>query len=316
MDQNSLARIIDRIGQTHASRRLKLQTIHSAIRSGPTGLHFSFENFDRIGPLLKNLLKVSGLWERAVRNTLDYQVVENTVRLPNLPKSFQGFRVLHLSDLHLEGIVDRGQALQTALGQLEYDLCVITGDFRFLTYGGYEETLACLTPLVKRLHCPHGIIGILGNHDFLEMVPGLENLGIRMLLNEAVPIQCADESIWIVGIDDAHWYEVADLPKALRAVPQEQDRVRLLLAHSPEIIEEASTSGIDLYLCGHSHGGQICLPGRTPIIINSRCARKFSSGTWKHHNMQGYTSRGVGTSMHPVRLSCPPEIVIHHLVNH
>ncbi|MCA9471515.1 MAG: metallophosphoesterase [Nitrospirales bacterium] len=314
MESQELSHIFDRIGKTHASRRLELQTIHSAIRSSPTGLHVSFENFDRLGPLLKVLLKISGLWSRAVGNSLDYEIAENTVHLARLPESFQGFRILHLSDLHLEGIMDQGQSLQQTIRQLDYDLCVITGDFRLLTYGDHEQTLRCLSPLVKSIQCPHGIIGILGNHDFLEMVPGLENLGIRMLLNEAMPVQRRNESIWIVGVDDAHWYEVADLPKALHSVPHNGQVVRILLAHSPELILEAVNAGLDLYLCGHSHGGQICLPGGHPIIVNSRCERTFSRGSWEYHQMQGYTSRGVGTSLLPVRLSCRPEIVIHTLV--
>ncbi|GJL55355.1 MAG: metallophosphoesterase [Nitrospirales bacterium] len=313
METNELSHIFERIGSHHASRRLELQTIHSAIRSGPTGLHISFENLDRVGPLLKALLKISGLWNRAVRNSLNYEIVEHPVRLQNLPPTFQGFRILHLSDLHLEGIADGGTALHRVISQIDYDLCVITGDFRLLTYGDYQHTLTCLAPLVKHIQCTHGIIGILGNHDFLEMVPGIETLGIRMLLNEAVPIQRGAETIWIAGVDDAHWYEVADLTKALQAVPKQDPIARILLAHSPEIIEEAALADIDLYLCGHSHGGQICMPGGTPIIVNSRCGREYAAGSWRHHHMQGYTTRGVGTSLLPVRLSCRPEIVVHHL---
>ncbi|WP_447970918.1 metallophosphoesterase [Nitrospira sp. M1] len=313
MEPQDLSHIFERIGTHHASRRLELQTIHSAIRSGPTGLHISFENLDRVGPLLKALLKISGLWNRAVRNSLHYEIIEHPVRLQNLPPSFQGFRILHLSDLHLEGIADGGAALHRAISQIDYDLCVITGDFRLLTYGDYQQTLICLAPLVKHIQCTHGIIGILGNHDFLEMVPGIESLGVRMLLNEAMPIQRGTETIWIAGVDDAHWYEVADLTKALQAVPKQGPIVRILLAHSPEIIEEAALADIDLYLCGHSHGGQICIPGGTPIIVNSRCGREYAAGSWRHHHMQGYTTRGVGTSLLPVRLSCRPEIVVHRL---
>ena len=311
MDSETFSHILQRIGPDHAGKRLKLQTIHSAIRPGPSGIRFSVENLDELGPLLKTLLRVSGLWARAVRNSMTYQVTEQTVALPNLPHAFHGFRILHLSDIHIEGIVDHGQALREVIRNLNYDLCVITGDFRLLTYGEYQPTLDALSELVKDIQCPHGILGILGNHDFLEMVPGLESLGIRMLLNEAWPIQSGGESIWIVGLDDAHWYEVADLPKALQSVPEEA--VRILLVHSPEMIPQASEAGIDLYLCGHSHGGQICLPGGIPIIINSRCAREYTNGPWQHQALQGYTSRGVGSSLLPVRFSCRPEIVLHQL---
>ena len=313
MDSKKFSQLLERIGTDHASRRLQLQTTHSAIRSGPTGVHFSFENLDGIGPFLKTFLGITGLWTRAVRNTLSYRIIEQTITLPSLPKPFHGFRILHLSDLHIEGIVDKGQTLRNVIRDLEFDLCVITGDFRLLTYGDYENTLVTLAPLIKEIQCTHGIIGILGNHDFLEMVSGLEDLGIRMLLNESLPIQQGEETIWIVGLDDPHWYEVADLPRALRAVPD--DAIRILLVHSPEVIEEAATAGMNVYLCGHSHGGQICLPGGTPIIVNSRCTRKFTSGAWQYNKMQGFTSRGVGTSLLPVRISCRPEVIVHRLVS-
>ncbi len=312
MDSQDFSHILKRVGPDHARKRLKLQTIHSAIRPGPSGIRFSVENLDEVGPLLKTILKVSGLWSRAVKNSIDYQVTEHTVTLPNLPKSFHGFRILHLSDIHIEGIVDKGDALREAIRSLDFDLCVITGDFRLLTYGDYQQTLDALTVLVNDIQCPHGIIGILGNHDFLEMVPGLEKLGIQMLLNESWPVQSGEDSLWIVGLDDAHWYEVADLPKALKHVPEHA--VRVLLVHSPEMIHEAHDANVDLYLCGHSHGGQICLPSGIPIIINSRCERKYTQGSWQHLKLQGYTSRGVGSSLLPVRFSCRPEIVLHHLV--
>jgi predicted MPP superfamily phosphohydrolase len=165
--------------------------------------------------------------------------------------------------------------------------------------------------LVKTIHAPFGVTGILGNHDWLEMVPGLEQCGIRMLLNEAQALEKGSEAIWLLGLDDVHYYETGDLDKAVGAAPT--DAVRILLVHSPEIIPEAFTAGMDLYLCGHSHGGQICLPGGKPIITHCRCPRSYKAGPWQHESMRGYTSRGVGTSLFPIRLFCQPEIIIHTL---
>uniref|UniRef100_UPI003140B4E9 metallophosphoesterase n=1 Tax=uncultured Nitrospira sp. TaxID=157176 RepID=UPI003140B4E9 len=198
-----------------------------------------------------------------------------------------------------------------AMSRLQYDLCVMTGDFRFLTYGHYDKTLILMEALVKTIKAPYGVTGILGNHDWLEMVPGLERCGIRMLLNEAQSLEKGSDAIWLLGLDDVHYYETGDLEKTVRLAPT--DAVRILLVHSPEIIPEACTAGMDLYLCGHSHGGQICLPGGNPIITHCRCPRSFKAGPWQYHSMQGYTSRGVGTSLFPIRLFCFPEIIIHTL---
>ena len=312
MDASLYSQLLERIGADHAQRRLKLQAIHSAVRFGATGLHVYPENLDFMSSYLKFFLKMTGLWNRARHNSLRYQVVERTVSLPRLPATFEGFRILHLSDLHIEGIPDQGKKLRELIRGLEYDLCVLTGDFRFLTFGDYKKTLAHMSELVKVIQCPHGMIGILGNHDFLEMVPGLENMSIRMLLNESMPLVRGGQTLWIAGVDDAHWYEVADLPKALRSVPSDIDTAKILLAHSPDLMEEAATAGIDFYLCGHSHGGQICLPGGIPILTGG-CSRKQANGSWVHQQMQGYTSRGIGGSILPVRLFCRPEIIVHRL---
>ena len=240
--------------------------------------------------------------------------MEQTVRLPRLPKVFEGFRILHLSDLHIEGTLDQGKKLRSMISELQFDLCVFTGDFRFLMFGDHRKTLSHMAKLVKVIQCPYGMIGILGNHDFLEMVPGLEDLGITLLLNESIPISRSDETIWIVGVDDPHWYETDDLSRALRSVPSESNPLRILLAHSTDLIKDAAKIGIDYYLCGHTHGGQICLPRGIPLITGGS-PRKFVGGPWTYQNLQGHTSRGVGASVVPVRLFCRPEIIVHTLAS-
>ncbi|RMH06766.1 MAG: metallophosphoesterase [Nitrospirae bacterium] len=313
IDNTAILALEKRVGSRHLAKRLQLQTEHSAIRLSQTGVHIYWEQIDALGPLLKALLTLCGLYRRAVRNSIDYAVETVTVPIPQLPPAFHGFRILQLSDLHVENIVDRGKRLREVIQALEYDLCVITGDFRFLTYGDYENAVICAGEVTTAIRCPHGIVGVLGNHDFIEMVPGLEKYGIRLLLNESLPIQRGSDTVWIVGVDDPHWYEVDDLEKALQEVPP--TAVKLLLAHSPELLDQACRAGIDYYLCGHSHGGQICLPGRVPIINNSACARRYISGPWRYQDrMAGYTSRGTGASLLPVRLFCRPEVTIHQLV--
>lgn len=310
-DQEAFAKLVDRIGPDHAGQRMEMQAHYSALLLKGYHLHIHLEEFPAIAWLIKTLLKTTGIWPLAVKNTSRYRVVEHTVPIPHLPESFDGFRIVHLSDLHIEGMIDKGHALQAALSTLRYDLCVMTGDFRFLTYGHYDKTLTLMESLVNTIQAPYGVTGILGNHDWLEMVPGLERCGIRMLLNEAQALEKESDAIWLLGLDDVHYYETGDLEKAVRLAPTEA--VRILLVHSPEIIPEASTAGMDLYLCGHSHGGQICLPGGNPIITHCRCPRAYKAGPWQYQAMRGYTSRGVGTSLFPIRLFCYPEIIIHTL---
>ena len=112
----------------------------------------------------------------------------------------------------------------------------------------------------------------------------------------------------VVGLDDPHYYGCDDLPGALQGVPEETFKV--LLVHSPELVAEAETHGIGLYLCGHTHGGQICVPFLGPVISGANCSRRYIRGAWRHKRVQGYTSAGVGVSVVPVRFFCPPEIVV------
>jgi predicted MPP superfamily phosphohydrolase len=310
-DQEAFAKLVDRIGPDHAGQRMEMQAHYSALLLKGYHIHIHMEEFPAVAWLIKTTLKTTGIWPLAVQNASRYRIIEHTVPIPHLPEAFDGFRILHLSDLHIEGMIDKGHSLQTTLSTLQYDLCVMTGDYRFLTYGHYDKTLTLMESLVKTIKAPYGVTGILGNHDWLEMVPGLERSGIRMLLNEAQALEKGSDAIWLLGLDDVHYYETGDLEKAVRLAPSEA--VRILLVHSPEIIPEASTAGIDLYLCGHSHGGQICLPGGIPIITHSRCPRAYKAGPWRYHAMRGYTSRGVGTSLFPIRLFCYPEIIIHTL---
>jgi hypothetical protein len=155
------------------------------------------------------------------------------------------------------------------------------------------------------------VLGILGNHDPIEMVPGLESAGIRMLLNEAAAIRRGAVEIHVAGLDDTHFYRTDDLPKAMAEIPPRA--VKLLLAHSPEIIPDAAAAGVQYYFCGHTHAGQICLPGGIPVFTRSRGGRAYAAGAWRYGRMGGYTSRGAGTSGLNVRYWCPPEITVHRL---
>jgi hypothetical protein len=160
-------------------------------------------------------------------------------------------------------------------------------------------------------HIKTDMYAILGNHDAIEMVPTLETGGIRILLNEHVMLESGGEKMVLAGVDDPHYYETDNLEKAFEGAPL--NHFKLLLAHSPEICRKAAFAGVDLYLCGHTHAGQICLPGGHPLLTNCKCPRECHSGLWHFEEMIGYTSRGAGTSSVNVRFNCPPEITVHRL---
>jgi hypothetical protein len=196
------------------------------------------------------------------------------------------------------------------LPTVSYDLCVLTGDYRGKTYGPYQAAIEGLARV--RAHLQGPVYGVLGNHDTVRMVPDLEEIGIRMLLNESDAIQRGGEQIHLVGIDDAHYYRVDNIEKAASGVPT--GGFSVLLSHTPEIYRQAAHAGFKLLLSGHTHGGQICLPGAVPIMLDSVLPRRMGAGAWTHRGMIGYTSVGVGSCILPVRLNCPPEITLHRLL--
>jgi predicted MPP superfamily phosphohydrolase len=143
------------------------------------------------------------------------------------------------------------------------------------------------------------------------MLLGLEAIGVRMLMNEAEPLARDQDRLWIVGVDDPHFFKTNDLRAAMAAVPEGETAV--LLSHSADGYRDAERAGVGAFLCGHTHGGQICLPYGIPIVTSGQTPRRLASGPWRHGNMIGYTSRGVGTSVVAARFNCLPEVTLHTL---
>src|SRR5262245_37161324 len=101
-----------------------------------------------------------------------------------------------------------------------------------------------------------------------------------------------------------------NIEKAAAAIPH--DEFSILISHTPEVYRQAALADFNVLLSGHTHGGQICLPGGIPFTLNSVLPRSMGSGPWKYRNLIGYTSVGAGTSIVAVRFHCPPEITLHH----
>ena len=195
------------------------------------------------------------------------------------------------------------------VGGMQYDLCALTGDYRGKTFGPFEPALKWAAKVRAQLKEP--IFGVLGNHDTIQMVPAMEAMGIRILLNECEAFARGDQRIFLAGIDDAHFYRVDNIEKAALQIPE--NSFSILLSHTPEVYRQAAHANFNLMLSGHTHGGQICLPGSIPIKLEAVLPRRMGAGAWQYQNMTGYTSVGAGSSVLPVRLNCPPEITLHCL---
>lgn len=298
-----------RLGRLHARQRLGIE-LSDAPKIFGGGINFFHpENWYSSHALIRYCLKLSGLYWRGQRNASKFQLRENSVPLPGLPAAFDGYRILHLSDLHVDMNFDVTRELAKRVTSLDYDICVLTGDYRAQTYGEIDSALEGMELLLNSLRSP--VYGVLGNHDSVRMVPGMEAMGIHMLLNESVEINKTGQSIHLAGVDDAHYFRVDNIEKAAHNVPYHE--VSILLSHTPEIYRQAAHADFKLMLCGHTHGGQICLPGGIPITLDSKCPRYLGAGPWRYHGMAGYTSVGSGTSIVNVRLNCPPEIAVHTL---
>jgi predicted MPP superfamily phosphohydrolase len=270
---------------------------------------FHIENWFSVHSVIRLLLKLTGLYWRGRANAARVQVRKNDVHFQRLPPEFDGFTLLHISDFHADMNDAAMSRLEEILPSLRYDLCVLTGDYREATFGQFDDALARMRPVL--LHIKQPIYGVLGNHDTIRMVPDLEAMGIRMLLNKFEPIMRAGSTIYLAGINDAHYFRVNNIEKATSGIPHQA--FSILLSHTPEIYRQAAHAGFDLLLSGHTHGGQICLPWSIPVTLHSVLPRKFGRGAWKYREMAGYTSVGVGSSIVAVRINCLPEITLHRL---
>lgn len=240
--------------------------------------------------------------ERALR----LQTTQLTVSHPDLPAAFDGYQILHLTDLHLDNLADTAVALANCIAKIDHDLCVITGDIRDNIHAPLEPLMERMEHVVAAIRARDGVLGVLGNHDSAAMVSPMEAIGIRVLLNESVTLSRGDHDLHITGLDDVHRFETEAAHLALDSAP---DGYCIALVHSPEVADRAAKRH-SLYLTGHTHGGQICLPSQKPFATGLKRHRDLASGMWQHRDMTGYTSRGIGACVIPFRTFCPGEVVV------
>lgn len=302
--------IRQRLGDEKTQKRLQIQEkLKQRQVSQGLGL-FAMERFFSVNACVGGIISLCGMKKRGLSNILDLRIEQHEVILPGLPASFEGFRIMQLADLHCDldaGMITR---IREVIVTIPHDAVMLTGDYHNKVSRPFDLSIEEMLRLIPHLHPLR--FAVLGNHDFLEKVPPLENAGLPFLLNESAAIEREGSRIWICGIDDPHFFLTHDLAQARSGVPANE--ISILLSHSPETYREAATLGYDLQLSGHTHGGQICAPGGFPIYRNAPgCRREHLSGSWREGKMIGYTSRGTGSAGVPARFHCPPEITIHTL---
>jgi len=257
---------------------------------------------------MKTIFKITGLYEKGMQNALRIRQQHLEFHFRDLPDGFDNYTILFLSDLHLDGLDGLTEALQKLVAHRPVDLCLLGGDYRTEQYGSFARALLRLHHLIRSIDAADGIFAVLGNHDCLEMVAPLERHGISFLINDAVALRRNGDTIWITGVDDAHYYDAHDLEATFKNVPR--NAFKILISHTPEIYHQAAHHAPQLCLCGHTHAGQIQLPLIGPLITCSRAPRYYSLGRWEYKGMQGYTSAGAGVSGIPVRFGCRGEVVL------
>ena len=262
------------------------------------------------GPMFRGahwFLRRSGLYARGARNALDIQRTAFELRLKGLPAGFDGYRILHLSDLHLDMIDGLDHAIAIVTKGLSVDLCVMTGDYRSRFFGPFDHVVDAMKDIMSGIESRDGFLVTLGNHDEHAMADAFEAISLLVLVNESVLLERGGSFIHLTGVDDVNRFYT---PAADAALSLPEGAYGIVLVHSPEMAAAAAEAGYGLYLCGHTHGGQICLPGGIPVIVNLKRHYFYSKGLWKHGAMRGYTSRGAGLCGLPARFFSRGEITV------
>lgn len=254
---------------------------------------------------------LKGLFNR-VSQLYDLEVITHEVRLPRLPREFDGFVLVQLTDTHHGPAISQEFTrcvVQIAL-EMRPDLIALTGDYQ--SYPKYvESSMRLLKPLgewSRRERDGLGAFAVLGNHDrgsgTPHVIDALWRAGITTLNNRHVELQRNGTSLYVAGITDP-WSVRNDLDMALLGVPE--DACVLLLAHVPDFFVQTEGANISLQLSGHNHGGQIKVPFIGPVLVSSRYGRRYTEGWFKRDGSLMYVSRGLGGKP-AIRLGARPEI--------
>jgi predicted MPP superfamily phosphohydrolase len=275
----------------------------------PAGRHSRWRSraFDIALEAFAWAVSLAGLSSRGRRNVLSPRLIDLHLTFPKLPEPFDGFRILHLTDTHLDAVPELAMVAAQMLDGLVVDLLVHTGDVLAIANNPLERAIKPLSELLAGVTVRGRRLAVLGNHDPIEMTEALEAANFEVLINRSTAIERHGERIVLIGLDDVHHFYTAAASAALRGGGT---GFRIALVHSPEVADQANTAGVELYLCGHTHGGQICLPDNRPLVTHLKRCRHAARGLWSEGELTGYTSSGLGATGAPLRFNCPPEITV------
>lgn len=299
----------DTVARRDVWRRRRLRMEGSGRKHTPLGhrKRRHWDHFKVLVGLFGISLKITGLYGRGVRNALGIRLNRLELTFPDLPPAFDGFTILQVSDPHVDALPAAMEAALLKMASVDPDVCILTGDYKRGFTGPFHQVMPALGDLASRVRPAHGIHAVLGNHDTADMAEAIEGLGIRVLVNETHTIEKDGAHIHLTGTDDVHYFYTDDARAALAGAPQ---GFKIAVVHSPELAHAAAENGFQLYLTGHTHGGQVCLPGGRPVLTHLVRHRAYASGLWRHRDMVGYTSTGVGVSALPVRFNSVGEIAL------
>ncbi len=245
-------------------------------------------------------LQVFGPWR--------YEHKRLRLSLPSLPREGGTVRLMHITDMHFHTRWSR--AYDELIEQTRRDppdLILFTGDFVHDKID-HRPSLPLVERLVTQLRAREGKLAIIGNHDGDLLLPRLRKWGVTYVGERRLILEARGRHIEFIGLPGA---DREDLTREfIASQPRRQpDLPRIVLAHFPDEIHQASPLRSDLYLAGHTHGGQICLPGKRAIITHDSLPRHMSGGV---HDIDGtvlVVNRGMGFSKFPVRVFCPAEVI-------
>lgn len=243
-----------------------------------------------------------GLVHGAVNERHRVGVTHATLPVSGLPDAFTGLRIALLTDLHLSPIVDAADIAKAVTLTLEQkpDLIVLGGDY--VTWG-HDHFVGPVAELLSPLTAPLGVMAVLGNHDSDdEVTTALKRNGFTVLRDEHTRLEHRGDALDFVGV--RYWTrQVSTIAKLIDA----PGNVNILLAHDPRRINEAAELNIPLVLSGHTHGGQIVLPG---VGAWNRGFFPTMQGSLERENSVLFVSRGIGMVYVPMRVNCPPEVAM------
>jgi predicted MPP superfamily phosphohydrolase len=227
----------------------------------------------------------------------------------------QPVRIVQISDLHVERLTRRERELPSMVEKLGPDLIVLTGDFMSTSYHDDPRSLADLEVVLGQLSAPGGIYAVWGTAevDLPNLLrPSLEKLGIIVLENDAVALEMQGHSLWLMGLTCSR--DLAADGAQLRGLLEASSpgMASVLLYHTPDLMPQAVSLGVDLYLAGHTHGGQWRVPGFGAILTSSRYWKRYEAGAYRDGSTLLYVSRGLGMEgfgTPRARFFCPPELV-------